>query len=513
MPTNEIVSEVLRITSTGIDETSAKLKVFGDDLDQAAKRQKILQDLMGDNTYAKHVQDVNNLNRAYRQDLAIMENRTAAMAAQSGVAARHGLVMQQLARQGSIVTASIRNQATAADLASGAYLRDARAISAVRREAEILNKQAGFQMMVAEHGQFGAVIKSNEQELRFLGSTAMGALNSVSGMSMGLMRAGLSGTAEGYRLSLAFERLGQSMAGIIVPVVNSISRGLGMVTGWFRSMTGDQQKWILGFTLAGAAMGPLIKMGSLLLTTFRGIGAIAGTITSALGMGALGMGTVSALTAGGIHAGTHATSATSAAVGSRMITGMSTAAAAPGGLLTAEAAIASRTMARRSAGRFMLRRVVPIVAAGELLHTAFRSEPREHSYYGGERALGHDRFDSVVRAVYHSVAEYIHTAGSILGLSSGEEYRRSLMERYPRIDSEPARTPPPTPRTDVHPLTVDELEGGESARRVQHAVLLHGAGSGGEGEAGIDDLIEFLRSTLNPILERLTMPVLPPAGH
>lgn len=70
---------------------------------------------------------------------------------------------------------------------------------------------------------------------------------------LGFVRAGLQGTYEGERLSLAFQRLNQQLAAIFLPVIKAVTDGLQRMTAWFRSLSGAQQDMIMktvGWTLA-----------------------------------------------------------------------------------------------------------------------------------------------------------------------------------------------------------------------------------------------------------------------
>lgn len=435
----------------------------------------------------------------------LLESRGRNMAAQqdleTGATVKHAEALSKLDRQLASIQSRGKIQILSSDLKSGAFLKNAQEVAQLSKELRDLENQARMQTLVAEHGQFGAVLRANDRELKFLSGTAIGAFNSVKNFGMGLMHAGLAGTAEGYSLSLAWQRVAQQVAGIAVPAINSVARAIGGVAQWFRMLNGDQQKWILGFGLAALAIGPVVRMATTLFSVMTAIGRIGGVAAGMMGLGGLG----------GRLLGGAALGAGSSAASSAMITGMSASAAAEGGMLTAGAAGAvgaSRFGALGRIARFGLTRVLPVAALADLAYGTFKTDESGKSYYNIERAAGHSKFASAVLGVGHRLREWGSTIGGLFGLDmSGEKYRRSILGSGPTV-REPERRP--AERTDVHPMTMEVLEGGESARRVQHAVLMHGAGSGaGETDATMDDLIKFLRGGFDMIADRLSLPRLP----
>lgn len=70
------------------------------------------------------------------------------------------------------------------------------------------------------------------------------------------IRSGLSGTIEGERLSLRFEMLSRQITALFLPALDTLTRTLERIVGWFRSLSGDQQN-VLGTTalLAVGAVG------------------------------------------------------------------------------------------------------------------------------------------------------------------------------------------------------------------------------------------------------------------
>ena len=255
MPTNETVTEVLKITAEGIDAVTARLQVYADQVKAVEDRQKALQGLINDPIYTKYAERIEVVNRAYEQGAALLRNRTYAVAAESGTLARHAGVMGALNRSYDSMAAKVRNQIAAEDLASGAttrhsaamtglnrqlqaiqargkigalsddlksgaFMKAAQEASQLNREMGALQKEAQFQTAVAEHGRFGAVLRVNQRELAFLGNTARGAFGSVMGFGMGLMHMGLQGTLEGEQLNQAWMRVGRQVGLVVAGFVD-----------------------------------------------------------------------------------------------------------------------------------------------------------------------------------------------------------------------------------------------------------------------------------------------------
>lgn len=102
--------------------------------------------------------------------------------------------------------------------------------------------------------------------------------------------AGLSGTTHGNMLSMQFQLLSQQIAGIFVPTINMVIRGIETMVRWFRDLTGEQQgnirRWIEAAAAMVAVYGALTKVSGIIApfitTIITGMVSAAGAIVSTL---------------------------------------------------------------------------------------------------------------------------------------------------------------------------------------------------------------------------------------
>jgi hypothetical protein len=365
MPTNETVVEILQITATGIDEVTARLKVYAAQVEQVESRSKVLAGLLGDPAYQKHAEQISEGNRQYERMLLLARNsatatsiltggfekqalavtalnrayqlmtgragnrvalgdlnsgeaikhqlerqqidrqqqliqgqgqvgalkedlrsgnhtrhavastaiqrehellsgrgRTAAMAVdlKSGDLVKHSLALQQITRQQDLLQKQGKNSALKQDLGSGNFAAHAKALAEVNRESEKLNKQANLQQLVAEHGKLGGIIRHNAAEYQTLKGAAVGGYQQARGFISGMIGAGLAGSAEGYRLSVSWDRMAKQIAAIAIPAIDMLSRTIGRVAGWFERLNEGTQNWLLKWGTLFMAIGPVIGL-------------------------------------------------------------------------------------------------------------------------------------------------------------------------------------------------------------------------------------------------------------
>lgn len=193
----------------------------------------------------------------------------------SGELTRQTAAARQLNHEYDLMRQRAGNQVLAKDLASGTIARRAAETAQLRRETEELEKRARLTSLAAEHGRFGAVLRENAGQIQTLKTAALVGYGAIAGSVLGLVRAGLQGTVEGYRLEYAWTRLGRQAAGVAVPAVDKVSNTVGALAGKFERLSSSQQDTILNLGLLALAAGPVVGMA-------RALAAVGG---AAVGLG------------------------------------------------------------------------------------------------------------------------------------------------------------------------------------------------------------------------------------
>lgn len=106
----------------------------------------------------------------------------------------------------------------------------------------------------------------------------------LSGSIMGFVTAGLAGTAEGQRFSYLFQQISREIAGIFMPTIRMASRWLENLLGWFRSLTGEQQRNYEKWALFAVAATGIVFAGGKIIATFLAIAAAIKAAALALGV-------------------------------------------------------------------------------------------------------------------------------------------------------------------------------------------------------------------------------------
>jgi hypothetical protein len=111
------------------------------------------------------------------------------------------------------------------------------------------------------------------------------------------VNSGLAGTGIGNQMSMQFTLLSQQIAGVFVPTLNLVIRGIETLTAWFRSLTGEQQNTIRRWVEAAAVMVVVSQVAGRLGSAFMGLVGtiITGTISAAGTMLATVLPAISAL--------------------------------------------------------------------------------------------------------------------------------------------------------------------------------------------------------------------------
>jgi hypothetical protein len=152
-----------------------------------------------------------------------------------------------------------------------------------------LAKKHGTQLRELEKQQ-----KELERHYRTVRGVAVGAYAGMTGLAMGLVRTGLQGTVEGYRLEYAWTRLGRSMAAVALPAFEKLADWMGRVAGWFERLTGRQQDFLLKLGLVAVVAAPAIAAFRTLLTLGTAVFALGRGAAAAAGAGAASSGVAAA---------------------------------------------------------------------------------------------------------------------------------------------------------------------------------------------------------------------------
>lgn len=90
----------------------------------------------------------------------------------------------------------------------------------------------------------------------YAGSALAGGFKYATAGALTLATATMAGSVEGRRMAFLWTQLGRELAGIVLPVFEAVTAAVMKVTGWLRSLSGEQQSAILkwGGLAAGVAM-------------------------------------------------------------------------------------------------------------------------------------------------------------------------------------------------------------------------------------------------------------------
>ena len=201
-------------------------------------------------------------------------------------------------RRAERVTLAVRNQRLAMAVATGEVGRHAAGVAALSREYDSLQKQAKLQELVAVHGVWGGVMRNNADGLGRLKTVATVAYAGFVGLTAGLIRSGLQGTVEGYRLEMAWTRLGRQVAAIAIPAIDTLAKTIGSVAGWLEKPQPGAAAWtsfsnsewlrLLPHHCSGfsAACSPLLKGSAVVVKELAVATGIAAAIAPAAAGGA-----------------------------------------------------------------------------------------------------------------------------------------------------------------------------------------------------------------------------------
>jgi hypothetical protein len=297
--TNEQIVELIRFTTTGVDDAAAVINKYKDVLDDTIARGKVLTEAAKRGYLAADQNRVAAETRRVERLTAALRNQVYARATMTGQVQKHAAAMTQLdrrmevmrgrvgvqslardvagggygrhaaavagiTRQRELLTGHAQNQVLEKDLNSGTYARHAKDVAGINKQYEQLQKRAKLQSLVAEHGKWGAVMRANRTDLLGLAGVAMGGYAAVAGTVMGLVRSGEQGSVTGLRLAYSWERLGREVAGIAQPAVNAFASSINAVSSRLEKLPKKDQDALQGIGIlagGGAAAGGLAYGG------------------------------------------------------------------------------------------------------------------------------------------------------------------------------------------------------------------------------------------------------------
>jgi hypothetical protein len=336
-------------------------------------------------------------------------------ASKSGAIQQQMAAMTQFGRQMDLMTAKVRNETAAHDLASGAYAKHAASIGTLNRQYAQQQKQMAMvnreEDLTAKYGRAGGFYARNERMINV--ATGVAAVGAVTVGA--IANRGFQGTVEQNRADYAGKMLDRQVASIFAPL-KDLETGIKMgAARYLQGLNGNQQNTLM---YAGVGVSSLLAL--------RGLGAAASMFHDMRGAaraqaGAAGVGPFGGAAGGMIGKATLA--AIPIAIGAIASSqGYSAAGYGIGGLAGMGHGIYARapgTSAMR-AGAKGLATGVALTAAGSFIDTAF-----DHSgdYYQAQRKAGHGEAISALSA---GGASAIETLLKPFGLD--KEYFKGVMK-------------------------------------------------------------------------------------
>lgn len=266
------VFDAMQAMKDGADAAEVKLaaleKMIGSgEYDALAKRMQDAAAATQAITFDSRVNDAtqqfaNNLDAAKVQLEALKK------AASSGELAKYRVEMERIAAETKRIQTGQSVFASWATYAVGKVKEVGGAIAA--------NLQGAWAK--ASSGMQGAVVNAVA-----IGAAVV-AFQQLTNAAKSWVQAGLSGTAHGNALSMQMTMLSQQIAGVFVPTIEKVIRGLERVVSWFRSLTGEQQGNIRRWVEAAAAMVLVHTiLGRLIVGVISFVGTLVGGMVMAAG--------------------------------------------------------------------------------------------------------------------------------------------------------------------------------------------------------------------------------------
>ena len=189
MAVNETVVEVVRFTEKGLSEIDARTKAFAGEIDEVAKRQKVLLGVLADPRFQKHQQRIDGMRKQYE-----------------------------------LMTLRARNVATAQSLADGSAARHLRSVTKLNEQYERMRREVE---LVAKYGErTGQVLARYGGVLGGMGraGVAMGGMAAAS--AGGMARSGFEGTVELNRFNAEMKMLSRELAAAFKPLMTVATKAV-----------------------------------------------------------------------------------------------------------------------------------------------------------------------------------------------------------------------------------------------------------------------------------------------
>lgn len=178
-------------------------------------------------------------------------------------------------------------------LSSGAYRQAAEQTHALNQRVAQLAESARRVDLEVKLGKTGAAMQLAHERLgrmkegleKISGPAAVGFGVLVGGV-MGFVRAGLAGTVQGDRLSMAVTMLSQQIASVFLPVVEAVTVKIQALAQWMRHLTGAKQEAIMKWVgVAAAVLGVVMVLPKVVggIQAVIGIVKLMSTVIAAVG--------------------------------------------------------------------------------------------------------------------------------------------------------------------------------------------------------------------------------------
>ena len=216
--TNQTIVEIIKFTSSGIPDITARTKAMSGEIKEATAKGKALAGVMNDPRFA-----------------------------------RHAKLLDQIARANELIALRMRNTAAAARLADGS------AVSQLRSVSQLNDKYAQIQRRteaIAKYGErWGSIVAKYGRIGAAAGNLATGAAATGVGTVSALAARGFQNTVELNRFSAEMQMLSRELAGVFKPFLTVATKAARTArVGLERLDRGGQNRLMWGTVGTGAAL-------------------------------------------------------------------------------------------------------------------------------------------------------------------------------------------------------------------------------------------------------------------
>jgi hypothetical protein len=416
-------ADILKKQAEGLDQASARALAYVDAGLKIVKTNEALENAIKSSAWRGWAEQLDDAAHKMQRLDAISSNLLYKQAAESGALQRQAAAMTQLGRQRDLTAAKVRNEAAAADMASGAYARHAAAMGGLNRESARQQKQMAMihreEELGSRYGGAGRFYARHERAINVAtGAAAIGAVT-VGAMA----NRGFGGTAEQNRADFAGKMLDRQVASVFMPL-KDMETGIKMgAARWLAGLNENQQNALMATGVGVTGLLGLRGLGGLASVAHDIRGSARASASAAgvapLGGRAAGVGNAAMMAAIPLAIGAIAHEG---GLGGYAVGG----GAAYGAFTGGRAAVAAGTSVTRGALGGAAK-VGGLVAAGAALDTAANSG---EDYYGASRAIGNNKVVSGLNSAAHSIIE---TGASLFG--QGKDYKKFIRGNVPGYES------------------------------------------------------------------------------